>query len=67
MTLVDWIAVAIVVLAALAGLRRGLILSAFSLVGLALGAYVGSRVAPHFLQRGIELALDRRRGARRAR
>ncbi len=52
MTLVDWIAVAIVALAALAGMQRGLILSAFSLAGLALGAYVGSRVAPHLLSGG---------------
>ncbi len=52
MTLVDWIALAIVVLAALAGMQRGLILSAFSLVGLVAGAYVGSRVAPLFLSGG---------------
>jgi len=52
MTLVDWIAVIIVVIAALAGLRRGLILSAFSLAGLALGAYVGARVAPYVLNGG---------------
>jgi uncharacterized membrane protein required for colicin V production len=51
-TLVDWIAVGIVFLAALAGLRRGLVLSAFSLVGLAGGAYAGSRVAPLFLSGG---------------
>jgi S1-C subfamily serine protease len=49
---VDWIALAIVVIAALAGMRRGLILSAFSLVGLVLGAFVGSRVAPHVLSGG---------------
>ena len=52
MTPVDWIALAIVVLAAFAGMQRGLILSAFSLAGLALGAYVGSRVAPHLLSGG---------------
>jgi uncharacterized membrane protein required for colicin V production len=51
-TLVDWLALAVVALAAVAGLRRGLILSAFSLAGLALGAYVGARVAPHFLSGG---------------
>ena len=54
MHLVDWIALAIVVLAALAGLRRGLILSAFSLVGLALGAYVGATVSPHLLSDGAD-------------
>ena len=52
MTLVDWIALAIVLLAAFAGMRRGLILSAFSLLGLAVGAYVGARVAPHLLSGG---------------
>jgi hypothetical protein len=51
-TPVDWIALVVVVLAALAGMRRGLILSAFSLVGLVLGAFVGSRVAPHVLSGG---------------
>jgi S1-C subfamily serine protease len=53
-TIVDWIAIAIILLAALAGMQRGLILSAFSLAGLALGAYVGSRVAPYFLTGGAE-------------
>jgi uncharacterized membrane protein required for colicin V production len=48
----DWIAIAIVLLSALGGLRRGLVLSAFSLVGLAVGAYVGSRIAPHVLHGG---------------
>jgi hypothetical protein len=51
-TLVDWLALGIVLLAAVAGWRRGLVLSAFSLAGLALGAYVGARVAPHFLRGG---------------
>ena len=48
----DWIAIAIVLLAAVAGFRRGLVLSAFSLVGLAVGAYIGSRLAPHLLHGG---------------
>ncbi len=49
MTVVDWIAIGIVLLASVAGMQRGLLLSAFSLAGLAAGAYVGSRVAQHFL------------------
>jgi uncharacterized membrane protein required for colicin V production len=49
---VDWIAIAIVLVAAVGGLRRGLVLSAFSLVGLAAGAYIGSRIAPHVLHGG---------------
>ena len=48
----DWVAIAIVLVAAFGGFRRGLVLSAFSLVGLAGGAYVGSRVAPHVLHGG---------------
>ena len=52
MNLADWIAIAIVLLAAFGGMRRGLVLSAFSLVGLAGGAYLGSRVAPHLLHGG---------------
>ncbi|HJU37181.1 MAG TPA: MarP family serine protease, partial [Gaiellaceae bacterium] len=52
MNLADWVAIAIVFVAAVGGLRRGLVLSAFSLVGLAGGAYVGSRVAPHVLNGG---------------
>ena len=52
MNLADWIAIVVVLIAAFGGLRRGLVLSAFSLVGLAAGAYVGSRVAPHVLHGG---------------
>ena len=52
MNLADWIAIVIVLIAAFGGLRRGLVLSAFSLVGLAAGAYVGSRVGPHVLHGG---------------
>jgi S1-C subfamily serine protease len=48
-TLVDWIAVAVIVLAALNGLRRGLVAGALSLAGLAVGAYVGARLAPQLL------------------
>ena len=45
----DWVAIAIVLLSAVAGLRRGLVLSAFSLVGLVAGAYIGARLARHVL------------------
>jgi S1-C subfamily serine protease len=51
-TLVDWFALAIVLLGAAAGLQRGLILSAFSLAGLAGGAYAGARIAPYLLSGG---------------
>lgn len=52
LTVVDWVAIGIVILAALAGMQRGLVLSAFSLAGIAAGAWVGSRVAPLLLHGG---------------
>ena len=48
----DWIAVAVVVLAAAGGVRRGLIGTALSLAGLVGGALAGARVAPHLLHGG---------------
>jgi uncharacterized membrane protein required for colicin V production len=52
LNLADWIAIVVVLVSATGGLRRGLVLSAFSLLGLAAGAYVGSRLAPHVLHGG---------------
>ena len=52
MTRVDWIALAIAALSALSGLKRGLIATALSLGGLAAGAVIGARLAPHFLHNG---------------
>jgi uncharacterized membrane protein required for colicin V production len=52
LNIVDGAALAIVLLAALGGLRRGLVLSAFSLAGVAAGAYAGSRVGPYLLHGG---------------
>jgi S1-C subfamily serine protease len=49
---VDWIALAVVLLFALGGWRRGLLASALSLCGLVAGAYLGSRLAPHLLTGG---------------
>ena len=54
LNLADWIAIAIVLFAAIGGFRRGLVLSALSLVGLAAGAYIGSRLAPHVLNGGAD-------------
>jgi S1-C subfamily serine protease len=48
-TRADWLALAFVALAAFLGLRRGLIGSALSLAGIAVGAIVGSRIAPSLL------------------
>jgi uncharacterized membrane protein required for colicin V production len=49
---VDWVALALVVVCALGGLRRGLVVTALSLAGLVAGAYIGSRVAPRLLSGG---------------
>jgi S1-C subfamily serine protease len=55
-TAVDWIALAVVGVCAIGGWRRGLIASALSLAGLVLGAYAGSRIAPHLLTGGSSSA-----------
>ena len=52
MTNVDWIALGVIALCALAGLRRGFIGTALSLAGLVGGAIVGARIAPHLLHEG---------------
>ena len=49
MNLVDWIALAVIVLTGVAGVRRGLITGVLSLGGLVAGAIAGSRIAPKFL------------------
>jgi S1-C subfamily serine protease len=48
-TRVDWIALGVIGLGALVGFRRGFVESVLSLGGLVLGAYLGSRIAPHVL------------------
>ena len=49
---VDWIALGLVAVSALAGMRRGLVVTTLSFGGLVAGAYAGSRVAPHLLRGG---------------
>ncbi len=56
LTLVDWIALGVIALTAFSGYRRGLIASALSLAGLVVGAYIGSRIAPHLLHGGASSA-----------
>jgi uncharacterized membrane protein required for colicin V production len=51
-TTVDWIALGVVAVAALAGLRKGLVGSALSLVGIVAGAMLGARLAPALLSGG---------------
>jgi uncharacterized membrane protein required for colicin V production len=52
MTKLDWFLIGFVLLTALSGYKRGLIGTALSFAGLVVGAVVGSRVAPHFLDGG---------------
>jgi uncharacterized membrane protein required for colicin V production len=51
-TRVDWIALGIAGVSAFGGIRRGLIATALSLAGLAAGAVIGARLAPHVLHDG---------------
>jgi uncharacterized membrane protein required for colicin V production len=51
-TTVDWVALGLVAVTALAGAGRGLIASALGLAGIVVGAVVGARLAPHVLSRG---------------
>jgi uncharacterized membrane protein required for colicin V production len=51
-TRADWIAVAVIALAALSGLKRGFVATVLSLAGLAAGAVLGTRLAPHLLHHG---------------
>jgi S1-C subfamily serine protease len=52
----DWIVVLIVLVAAVIGFARGLVRGLLSLAGLALGAYVGARLAPTVLSHGSPYA-----------
>ena len=52
MTLLDWIAVAVVLLAALGGAAQGFVWSGLSLIGLVAGAVIGGRLAPVLLSEG---------------
>jgi S1-C subfamily serine protease len=51
-TLVDWVALALVLCAALGGAVQGLVWSGLSLAGLLAGAFLGSRLAPLLLHGG---------------
>lgn len=52
MTTVDWVALGLVALTALLGLRTGLLASALSLAGVVGGAVLGARLAPQLLTNG---------------
>lgn len=52
MTRLDWIIVVIAILGAIAGYGRGFVVGALSLVGFALGAVIGTRIAPLLMSGG---------------
>jgi S1-C subfamily serine protease len=52
MTVVDWVALALVLLAALGGAVQGFVWSGLSLAGLLVGAFLGGRLAPVVLEHG---------------
>ncbi len=52
MTTIDWLIVAFCVLLALYGFLQGFIVGALSLLGFALGAFIGTRVGPLLLPQG---------------
>ena len=54
MTGVDWIIVGLVTLMGLFGFTRGFLAGALSLAGFALGAFLGTRIAPLLLPGGEE-------------
>ena len=49
MTNIDWIAAGVIAIAALIGLKRGLIGGLLGLAGIVVGAYIGAKLAPEFL------------------
>jgi S1-C subfamily serine protease len=53
-TVLDWSIVAFTLALALWGYRQGLIVGTFTLLGFAIGAFAGSRVAPILLEGGSE-------------
>jgi S1-C subfamily serine protease len=52
----DWVVIGIVVLFGVYGLAKGLVRGALSLVGFAIGAYLGARIAPTLLSDGSPYA-----------
>lgn len=56
MSLIDWLILALVVLLAIRGFSAGLISGVFSLVGLGVGAYLGSRLAGYLVQAEADFA-----------
>ncbi|MGF1472692.1 MAG: MarP family serine protease [Rubrobacteraceae bacterium] len=56
MSLLDWLIVALIVLLAIRGFSSGFVAGAFSLAGLGVGAYLGSRLAAYLVRAETDLA-----------
>lgn len=56
MSIADWVVLGVIALFGVYGLSRGLVRGVFSLAGFALGAYLGARLAPTFLEDGSPYA-----------
>lgn len=56
MSIADWVVIGVVALFGVYGLSRGLVRGVFSLAGFAVGAYLGARLAPTFLEDGSPYA-----------
>jgi uncharacterized membrane protein required for colicin V production len=52
MTVLDWVAIALIALAGIVGLRKGLVASALAITGVVVGAVLGARAAPALLPGG---------------
>src|ERR1700722_11851692 len=52
MTTIDWVIVAFTALLAIYGYLQGFVVGAMSLLGFAVGAFIGTRVAPLLLSQG---------------
>jgi hypothetical protein len=52
MTTWDWIALIVVFITGILGLRRGLVAGALTILGICVGAWIGSRIGPHVLHGG---------------
>jgi S1-C subfamily serine protease len=53
-TVIDWVAIALIALLAAAGAARGLVAGVLSIAGIVGGAIIGARIAPLFLPHGEE-------------
>jgi len=53
-TVLDWVALLLIVVLAVAGAARGLLAGLLSIAGIISGAVIGAKLAPHFLRHGAD-------------